>query len=80
MSGALKPNFGGPEPVGWEETKKAFRGQEVWGFLEKLGKGEAVVSLKPQYVDALASGEDGEKTVEQFLGREGRVGELVEEL
>jgi len=69
LRGALKPNFGKAEPAGWEEIKRAFRGQEVWAFLEKLEKGEAAVSLKPQYVDAFASGAEGKKTVKEFFGK-----------
>ncbi|MCX6767813.1 MAG: ribosome biogenesis/translation initiation ATPase RLI [Candidatus Micrarchaeota archaeon] len=66
LRGALKPNFGKAEAAGWEEIKRAFRGNEVRGYLEKLERGEARVSAKQQYVDRLAS-DEGEKTVEKFL-------------
>ena len=79
LGGRLKPNFGKEEAAGWEEIKKAFRGQEVWNFLERLEKGGSGAAVKPQYVDGFASGPDGGKTLSEFLGRK-ISRELVDEL
>ncbi len=55
LTGKLRPNFGHYEKtLSAEEIKKAFRGQEVQDYLEKLEAKSVRVAYKIQHVDILA--------------------------
>jgi len=60
LSGALKPNFGHfARQASLEEIKNEFRGSELQAYLEQLGEKKIRVSVKPQYLDKLASANAG---------------------
>jgi len=54
MSGMIKPNLGDWKKVpDFKQVIQYFKGSETQKFLEKLGKGEILLSYKPQQVDLI---------------------------
>ncbi|MCD6522722.1 MAG: ribosome biogenesis/translation initiation ATPase RLI [Candidatus Diapherotrites archaeon] len=80
LSGQLVPNLG-KEHADWDEIIEYHRGKEIQKHLEKISKGEIVVSIKPQNVDLIPKHFDG--TVEELLKKTNDIGNielLVEKL
>ncbi|MEM2387792.1 MAG: ribosome biogenesis/translation initiation ATPase RLI [Candidatus Thermoplasmatota archaeon] len=69
LSGEIKPNLGRIEKEpSWEEITDTYRGTELYNFLKNISEKNLKISIKPQYIDNLASYQG---SVKDFLSEKG---------
>ena len=77
LAGMLRPNLGQwKNPPEFKEVIQYFKGSEMQRFLERLQKGEIVMSYKPQQVDLIPKQFSG--TVQELLAKVDQTGKLDE--
>ncbi|AMQ17663.1 ribosome biogenesis/translation initiation ATPase RLI [Thermococcus peptonophilus] len=80
LSGQLIPNLCGNND-NWDNVIKAFRGNELQNYFEKLKKGEIRPIVKPQYVDLIPKAVKGKvRDLLKKADESGKFDEVVKEL
>ncbi|BAD85220.1 predicted ATPase, RNase L inhibitor homolog [Thermococcus kodakarensis KOD1] len=80
LSGQLIPNLCGNND-NWDNVIKAFRGNELQNYFEKLKKGEIRPIVKPQYVDLIPKAVKGKvRDLLKKADETGKFDEVVKEL